>query len=154
MSDELDVLRHDHDVVEPDPLFRAELMDRLRHVMASGSDLAPDALTLSRVVSGTTEKDTPHRRRPPQWLAVVAIAACLLTVVAVAAVVMFDNQAVDTIDPAAAPTTSPASATTEQYGRVPSVSTPPRSKRGSTRKSPATTWKIPSHNTFESATTS
>ena len=39
MTDELDVLRHERDVIEPDPQFRADLMDRLRHSMASGSDL-------------------------------------------------------------------------------------------------------------------
>ena len=39
MTDELDVLRHERDVIEPDPQFRADLMDRLRHSMVSGSDL-------------------------------------------------------------------------------------------------------------------
>jgi hypothetical protein len=118
MSDELDVLRHDNDVIEPDPQFRAELMDQLRHVMASGSEVAPNALTLSRVASDRTEKDPPHQRRPSRWLAVLAVAACLLAVVAVAAVVMPGHEALDTIDPADAPTTSPASTTIAQYGRV------------------------------------
>ena len=93
-------------------------MDQLRHLMASGSDVAPNALTLSRVASNGTEKNTPHQRRPSRWLAVVAVAACLLAVVAVAAVLMPDHEAVDTIDPSEAPTTSPASTTIEQYGRV------------------------------------
>ena len=39
MTDELDVLRHERDVIEPDPQFRADLMDRLRHSMVSSSDL-------------------------------------------------------------------------------------------------------------------
>jgi hypothetical protein len=118
MSDELDVLRHDNDIIEPDPQFRAELMDHLRHVMASGSDAAPNTLTLTRVASDRTEKDAPHQRRASRWLAVVAVAACLLAVVGVAAVVMPDHEAVGTVDPAEAPTTGPASTTTEQYGRV------------------------------------
>ena len=41
MSDELDVLRREHAAIEPDPQFRAALMDRLRRDMSSGSDRAP-----------------------------------------------------------------------------------------------------------------
>ena len=88
MTDELDVLRHERDVIEPDPQFRADLMDRLRHSMVSGSDLKagrahlldldapPSADVRSRWHEGPT-----HRLR--LWVAVAAAIALIAVGVAI-----------------------------------------------------------------------
>jgi hypothetical protein len=99
MSDELDVLRHDHVVIEPDPQFRAELMDRLRHHMVSGSDLAPKPLTTPTLAPDTAAQDTlpppvqieyaasdGPRQRGRRWQAAVAAAAVFVVAVGVAVV--------------------------------------------------------------------
>jgi hypothetical protein len=87
MTDELDVLRHERDVIEPDPQFRADLMDRLRHSMVLGSDVEagrahlldldapPSAEARSRWHEGRT-----HRLR--RWVAVAAAIALIAVGVA------------------------------------------------------------------------
>jgi hypothetical protein len=82
---------------------------RLRAAAGSLVQLDAEEATVS------TRRPQGHRSRT---IRLVSIAACLLAVVAVAAVVMADREAVDTTDPAEAPTTSPERVTTEQYGGV------------------------------------
>ena len=76
MTDELDVLRHERDVIEPDPEFRADLMDRLRQQMADPDgawharviDLDRPPLTASPLSAG----GGAFRRRSSVWLAAAA----------------------------------------------------------------------------------
>jgi hypothetical protein len=57
----------------------------------------------------------PQRSRPPT-IRLLAIAACLIAVVAVAAVVMAERESVDTIAPSQTPTTESSTTTTEAGG--------------------------------------
>lgn len=82
---------------------------RLRAAAGSLVQLDAEDATMS------TLRAQPHRSAT---IRLVLIAACLLAVVALAAVVMADREVVDTLDPAEAPTTSLERVTTEQYGRV------------------------------------
>jgi hypothetical protein len=78
MTDELDVLRHERDVIEPDPEFRADLMDRLRQQMADPDgawharviDLDRPPLTASPLSAG----GGAFRRRSSVWLAAAVVA--------------------------------------------------------------------------------
>jgi hypothetical protein len=90
----------------------SDLEDRLADGRDAVAKLKPPADLWERVVErsspdGVTLHPLPvspvRRPEPPVWLAVVSIAACLVAVIAVVAVVMPDRQAVDTIDPADAP---------------------------------------------------
>ncbi|MFL6205922.1 MAG: hypothetical protein ACJ739_11285 [Acidimicrobiales bacterium] len=87
MTDELDVLRHERDVIDPDPQFRADLMERLRHSMVLGSDVEtghPHLLDLdappSAEVRPRSHEGRTHRLR--RWIAVAA--AIVLIAVGVA----------------------------------------------------------------------
>ena len=97
MSDELDVLRHEHAVIEPDQRFRAELMDRLRRDLASRPDRAPIPLTSSTPAPETAAQDALRppvqielaasdglRRHGRRWLA--AAAAVFIAAVSVAVI--------------------------------------------------------------------
>lgn len=82
---------------------------RVRSATGASVQLDAEDATLS------PPRARPHRSRT---IRLVSIAACLLAVVAVAAVVTADREAVDTIGPAETPSTGPERTTTEQYGAV------------------------------------
>jgi hypothetical protein len=95
MSDELDVLRHDRDVVEPDPHFRAVLMDRLRQDLASprGLVLAELPPSTERVRSSQEEMRLPPGGEPPRRSVrrLVALAAAVVLIAAAAVAVIRDR---------------------------------------------------------------
>jgi hypothetical protein len=100
----------------------SELDDRLKEGRETVATMGPPEDLWARVVERSNDGYAAvldltvapqHRRRPSLWLAVVAVAACLLAVVAVAAAVTADRQAVDTVDPAESPTPTTDTTTTE-----------------------------------------
>jgi hypothetical protein len=136
MSDDLDVLRHDHDVVEPDPRFRAELMDRLRDAMASGSgDLGEreGAATDATVVGIYPSSDPRPARR---WGVVLAVAAAALVLVGVGVLLRAATNddapgAVTPAGPRPSPTTDPAPPRSEGPTAVPPSGAPSTPEAGS-----------------------
>ncbi|HET6967994.1 MAG TPA: hypothetical protein VFI44_06935, partial [Ornithinibacter sp.] len=94
MTDDLDVLRHERAVVEPDPQFRAELMERVRSEMSWRHEPVPvtrtdTALDDERTTLASLEPyvSAHPRRRGRRWLAVAAVVLLVATVATVVAVI-------------------------------------------------------------------
>lgn len=89
----------DHDTITPE--IDDELRARLRTFVEDVKERTDTEAALERM---------PRRSRPPTiWL--VAVAACLILIVAIAAVEVADRQSVDTVPPAESPTTTAADGT-------------------------------------------
>jgi hypothetical protein len=103
MTDELDVLRRERDVTEPDPRFRAELMARLREDMAAPREVILAELSPSTNRRRAAEGEArllPNGEPPPRSvLRLVALAAAVVLLAAAAVAVVRDRDA----DPDVAP---------------------------------------------------
>jgi hypothetical protein len=108
----------DHDTISPET--DDEIRARLRAFAQEVMEHADTEVAL---------RPTPRRSRPPT-ISLVAIAACLLAVVGLAAVVMADRQSVDTTDPSDSPTQTTAGLTTLARGVVEFVEAPVPSHGG------------------------
>jgi hypothetical protein len=85
MTDELDVLRHERGAIEPDPEFRADLMDRLRDDMAASglaSERAP-VIDLDGPLTAPTRSDDGAQRLRRLVAVAAAIAVIAVGVVMV-----------------------------------------------------------------------
>ena len=89
----------DHDTIPPET--DDELRARLRAFAQEVAERTDTEAALERM---------PSRSRPPT-IRLLAIAACFVLVVAIAAVVMADRQSVDTVPPSESPTTECPSTT-------------------------------------------
>lgn len=92
-----------------------ELDDRLDEGREAVSTMGPPEDLWTRVIQRANDGDASTldltvagRQRPPRWLALVAVAACLAVVVAVFAVMESSRKVVDTIEPVDPPTSADA----------------------------------------------
>jgi hypothetical protein len=100
----------------PDRLDFGGVRDLLEQIVPSHTwDDAAERATRGTLVSLDTNDVGGDRRQPHLWL--VAIAACLLVVVVIAAIFSADHQSVDTIPPVGSPTTAPGAGTIIAKGR-------------------------------------